>query len=364
MNEQTESVVKKPARGKFVIFFLILLLASTFILSYPLWQKFAHWQQESTQQIDSLNKQVTTLQIELQALQSQDNQAPLKALQAQANELSNQQRSLENHFTTLNAKIASQPQYDDDWKLAEIQYLLTIALHRLQLEHDSEGALVALVAAEARLRRLNNSSLFQVRAQMLEDIKRLQEMERPDIAGLAVRLAQEMAQANDLPLLQGNRQTDRPSKREEMPEEVLSWQEQLLAEAKELVVIRYNDKVDTGFLTPGQRSLVVQTLLLKLENARFFLLRRDSQNFSSSIQAVRNWLERYYDINSNKIKSLQKYLAEVQNTTLAPQLLDISGSLRQLQSWRQAAQAQKPENKRLQIIPLTLPPAKTETITQ
>jgi uroporphyrin-3 C-methyltransferase len=364
MNEQTESVVKKPARGKFVILFLILLLASTFLLSYPLWQKFAHWQQESTQQIDNLNKQVSTLQIELQALQSQDNQAPLEALQTQLNELSNQQRSLENHFITLNAKIASQPQYDDDWKLAEIQYLLTIALHRLQLEHDSEGALVALVAAEARLRRLNNSSLFQVRAQMLADIKRLREIERPDIAGLAVRLAQHMAQANDLPLLQGNRQTDIPSKQEEMSEEVLSWQEQLFAEAKELVVIRYNDKVDTGFLTPGQRSLVVQTLLLKLENARFFLLRRDSPNFSASIQAVRNWLERYYDINSNKIKVLQKYLADVQNITLAPQLLDISGSLRQLQSWRQAAQAQNTDNQQLQSIPLTLPPAKTETITQ
>ena len=352
MNEQP---VIKPMRGKFVIFFLILLLASTFILSYPLWQKFAHWQQESIQQIDNLNKQVTTLQKALQALQSQDNQAPLKTLQTQMKTLSNQQQSLGEHFITLNAKIAAQPQYDEDWKLAEIEHLLTIALHRLQLEQDFEGALVALIAAEARLQRLNNSSLFQVRTQMLEDIKRLQEIERPDIAGLAVRLTQQMAQANDLPLLQGKRQTKIASKQEAMSDEVLSWQEQLWAKAEELVVIRYNEKVDTGFLTPGQRSLVIQTLLLKLENAHFFLLRRDSQNFSASIQAVHHWLEQYYDTNNPKIKALQKYLADVQNTTLAPQLPDISGSLRQLQNWRQAAQVQKTENQ--QSMPLTLPPS-------
>jgi len=336
MSTPTEQTVTKPPKPKkrdwiFLFLFLILLLASTIILSYPLGQQFTRVQEELQQQVNILSTQVATLQTELQVLQSQDLKAPSEALQTRFNELSKQQQSLDNALTSLVHRIEQQPQTDDDWKLAEINYLLTIALHRLQLAHDPEGALVALTAADERLQRFPKSALLPVKTQLLEDIKRLREFERPDIARLAVLLAQYTVQVDNLPLLQGTRKTYTPQPIEPAPSDDQPWQEQVLKELKQPVVIRDNNEADTAFLTPEQHSLVAQILQMKLENARFFLLRRDTQNFAASIAAVLDWLKRYYDKNDNKVKALQKALADMQNIVLNPQLPDISGSLNLLQ---------------------------------
>ncbi len=296
--------------------FLILLLGGTVILSYPLGQKFSTEQQELQQQVDQLNAQVATLQ------KFQDNQAQLKA---RFNELSKQQQDLEKHLTALSYQIEQQPGNDDDWKLAEINYLLTIALHRLHLVHDPEGALAALSAANDRLQRLNKPALYQVRTRLLEDIQRLRDLKRPDIAGLAVRLARFAAQVDTLPLLQGTRQSYTPPVNEPANEQ--PWQQVVWKTLKQLVVIRHSTEADTGFLPPEQRSLVAQILQLKLENTRFFLLRRENQNFVASIDAVRDWVKRYYDQNDTKVKTLQKELTNMQTITLNPPLPDISGSL-------------------------------------
>lgn len=332
--EEQQTATKPPQpknRGKFVILFLILLIASTFMLSYPLWQKLSRWQAKWQQQVHLLNTQVTTLQTELQTLQSQDNQTSLEVLQTQFQELSKQQQTLDNHFTNFVHQMAQQPQNDDDWKLAELHYLLTIALHRLQLASDPDGALLALQTADKRLQNFNKPNLFPIRKQLLEDIQHLRELERPDIIGLAVRLAQYAAQVDSLPLLQGTRQTYTPSPKETMFDDEQSWQELVWNELKQLIVIRYNKEVETGFLTPGQRAFVTQILHLKFENARFFLLRHDTENFAASILTVRDWLTRYYDNNNNKVKALQNDLAQMQDIVLEPTLPDISGSLKLLQ---------------------------------
>ncbi len=299
---ETEQTVTKrlpqaKRRGFWRLLFFILILVSAFVLVPPLWQKFMHLP-ELQQQVRILKTQIAMLQTDLQVLQSQENQAVLETLQTRFQELSHQQQRLQNHFTALANQVEQQPQTDDDWKLAEIKHLLSIALNRLHLVHDTEGALAALVAADKQLQRLNKPTLLPVRTQLLKEIQQLRELERPDIAGLAVRLAQ--AQADHLPLLQGTRPTDTPAP---IAKSLLAqpWQERVWDELKQLVVIRYNTDADKGFLTLEQRTLVAHILQLKLENARFFLLHRDTQNFAASVSAVRDWLTRYYDKNDKKV---------------------------------------------------------------
>jgi uroporphyrin-3 C-methyltransferase len=334
MSTPTEQTLTNPPKTRgwiFLFLFLILLLAGTIILSYPLGQQFTRAQEELHQQVNILNTQVATLQTELQLLQSQDSKTPLATLQTRFNDLSKQQQRLDNALTSLAHQIKQQPQTDDDWKLAEINYLLTIAQHRLQLAHDPEGALVALTAANERLQRLNNSALLPVKTQLLQDIKRLRELKRPDIARLAMLLAQYLVQVDNLPLRQETRKTDTPQPSEPAPTDEQPWQAHMPEELKQPVVRRDNNEADTAFLISEQRSLTAQILQLKLENARFFLLRRDTQNFAASIAAVLDWLNRYYDKNDNKVKALQNALADMQNLVLNPQLPDISGSLNLLQ---------------------------------
>ncbi len=318
----TTEPTPKPQKHRLFFFFLflILLLGGTIVLSYPFWQQFTHLEQTLQEEIKQLSTRVARLE------KSQENQAPLTGLEIRINE---QEQAL----NKLIHQIAQQPQNDEDWKIAEIDYLITIAHHRLQLVQDSQGALIALITADERLQSLNKPTLFQVRTELLEKIQRLRELKRPDIAGLALRLAQ--AQTDKLPLLQGTREsyTPPPASSSNSDEEQ-EWQTVLWKEIKQLVVIRYNNEAEKGFLSPKQRPIIAQILQMKLENARFFLLRHDRQNFTASIQAVREWLKRYYDQNDDKVKVLQTDLAKMGKIVLNPPLPELSNLLKSLSAVR------------------------------
>jgi uroporphyrin-III C-methyltransferase len=331
---EPKTVQPKTKKHRFLWFFLflILLLGGTIILGYPLGQRFEQSQKALQEEVNLLNTQVEALETALQAAQSEDIHTPLNRLQALFNTLSEKQQELDTQVTYLVRQLEQQPHNNEEWKLAEIQYLLKIALQRLQLAYDPESALAALKAADQRLQYLNKPTLFQLRTQLLEDIKRLEAIERPDTEGLVVSLSQSIAQADQLPLLKAHDEQAETAIEESESSETLSWQAQWWEKLKEFIVIRYNTEAEKGFLNPGQKALVVQILHLRLENVRFFLLRHDTQNFSASITAVLDWLKRYYDQNDKSVQSLQKDLRGMQKTDLNPPLPDISGSFTLLQN--------------------------------
>ncbi len=320
----TTNQTPKPKKHRLFFFFLflILLLGGTIVLSYPFWQQFTNLEQ-------TLQKEVQQLKTRLAKLEkSQANKAHFQGLETRINK---QELAL----NTLIRQIAQQPQNDEDWKIAEIDYLITIAHHRLQLAQDSQGALIALITADKRLQALNKPELLKVRTELLKNIQSLRELKHPDITSLALRLAQ--AQTDKLPLLQGTRESYTPtssSKSEKSEESSQEWQQVLLDELKRLVVIRYNNEAEKGFFNPKQRHIIAQILQLKLENARFFLLRHDSNNFTTSIQAVREWLKSYYDQNDEKVKTLETDLAKMEKIVLNPPLPDLSNLLKSLSAAR------------------------------
>jgi uroporphyrin-3 C-methyltransferase len=319
----TTNQTPKPKKHRLFFFFLFLtlLLGATIVLSYPFWQQFTNLEQTLQKEIKQLSTQVAMLQ----KSQEKDNQAQFQTLETRINEQ-------ELAFKKLIQQIAQQPQNDEDWKIAEINYLITIAHHRLQLVQDSQGALAALITANKRLQSLNKPELLKVRTELLKKIQSLRELKHPDITGLALRLAQ--AQSDKLPLLQGTRESYTPASSSDSQESSQEWQQVLLEELKRLVVIRYNNQAERGFLNPKQRTIIAQILQLKLENARFFLLRHDSQNFTASIQAVREWLKHYYDKNDDKVKALQTDLAKMEKIVLNPPLPELSNLLKSLSAAR------------------------------
>ena len=322
----TTNQTPKPKKHRLFFFFLflILLLGGTIVLSYPFWQQFTNLEQ-------TLQKEVQQLKTRLAKLEkSQANKAHFQGLETRINK---QELAL----NTLIRQIAQQPQNDEDWKIAEIDYLITIAHHRLQLAQDSQGALIALITADKRLQALNKPELLKVRTELLKNIQSLRELKHPDITSLALRLAQAQTQTDKLPLLQGTRESYTPtssSESEKSEESSQEWQRVLLDELKRLVVIRYNKDAEKGFFNPKQRHIIAQILQLKLENARFFLLRHDSNNFTTSIQAVRQWLKSYYDQNDEKVKTLETDLAKMEKIVLNPPLPDLSNLLKSLSAAR------------------------------
>lgn len=335
---------KKNRKVYFLVFIgliMVFLIALFFLVPFDKSKETRLVEQKLQSQIDSLNAQLIQLKQQVADFPSPPPPISIAPLTNRVDELSEQQQQIAQDITALSQQIPPpQPLHDEDWKLAEIRYLLTIAQHRLQLMDDIQGALAALTAADNRLSRFNHLLLLPVRSQLFKEIKQLQTFVAPDIEGFAVKLAQYGAQIDDLPLLQNTYQksvalTTVPSEpveeneKENEPEE--SWQQTIWKELKQLVVIRHNEEAKTGFLTPKQQQFIKQSLYLKLEIARAFLLRRDSENFTAALQVVQEWLNRYYDKNSPAVQVLQQDLMKMQTIDLTPPLPDISQSLQLLQ---------------------------------
>jgi len=62
---------------------------------------------------------------------------------------------------------------NEDWAIAEVEYLLIIAMQRLLLEEDVTTALAAMEAADLRLKNMGNPGLLPVRQQLAADMNQL-----------------------------------------------------------------------------------------------------------------------------------------------------------------------------------------------
>lgn len=255
-----------------------------------------------------LDQHLTTLQTQLATLTTQ-----LMQQQQQVEQLQQQQQK----------RNASQ--HNAEWTHTEIEYLLTIANHRLLLAQDPAGALTILQAAEARLRYLNAAALRPVHGQLLKDINVLKAVSLPDINRIATQLSHYAQQANDLPLVQTTRKAHDKKPRVESSGQGL-WHD-----LQQLVKLRYHDEDVLGLLSVEQQQLIKLRLRVLLDNVRLLLLQGQETLFHNEVKQIQTWLQRYYDLNDNSVQDLQTLLQPLATLTLKPTLPDISGTLQALQ---------------------------------
>jgi uroporphyrin-3 C-methyltransferase len=326
---------KSKKWGRIFLLLLIVFIAGLATFNYYLWQYLSDIKEQVKQQTTPLNEKIADLRQQLGNLPQQDLETQpfvesLQKVEKQVVTLAQQQQQLQ---TTIQL-LAQQPRYRADWLLAEVVYLLTIANQRLVLVADLEGALTALTLAEERLQQLNNPAVLSIRKQLTADVDSLRKVKSPDIGGFAIQLTNYIAQVEKLPLLQRQHQiatksvnkVETDSQRAEKPLVETIWQE-----VKQLVVIRYNANVDTGFLTAEQSDLISQNLRLQLESARLALLRHDSKSLLAAIKIAQRWLDRYYDQRNNRVEKIQVFLSQLKKLELNPALPDISATLHHLQ---------------------------------
>lgn len=305
------------------VLFVFILLG---LLGYQGWQYYE--QQRWQRHIERLETELNTFKAYSQ--QGQQNQT---AFQADLQQLTAQQQQLESSLTLLAQQIQQSQQPDEDWLLSETRHLITIAHHRLSLQQDAQGALLALETAQAQLQALKAPALLPLKKQLTQDITQLSQLKQPDIKQLATELDQYRTQADTLPLLQG-RQSVTVAEKKTLPE-IRGWQdsaEVIWQQLKQMVTVRYSTEADAGLLTPQQRRFVEHSLRLKFEIARFALLRYQAEEFAAAIQNVDAWLGQYYDQNDPTVKTLRVKLAEMPSVLLTPALPDVSATLTLLQN--------------------------------
>ncbi len=221
------------------------------------------------------------------------------------------------------------------WMIAEAEYLMRIASHRLGLARDTKTARLALELADQRLRDTNDPGWTGVREQIARDIAKLSAFEVPDAAGLSARLSALIEQIPQLQLARATIGPERtlPERAQRDPSE-RSWDtlvDDLWGGLKDSVRIRRRDQPVQAMLAPEHQFFLYENLKLHLEAARLGLARNDQALFHDNLATAGEWLSKYFKPEDGTTKAIGEAIAEMRDVQIRPQLPDISQSLRSLQ---------------------------------
>jgi len=321
------AAAQKPRRAWFSLFNFLLILALAAAAAYYWWQQ-RDVERDYQDTIAELRQQIET-----RASNSRldSSLAPLKSdiggLERNLGELESGQQDLRKSAEKLYELYGRDK---NDWQLAEVEYLMRVAQHRLILQDDFEGAAVTLQAASDRIALTGDPGLLPVRVRISEEIADLKTRKRPDLVGMTLILAQLARQVQTLEPGFAPRVDDTataPAAPQTRPPK--DWVERLERFVDSLVTIRYEDappsQIEASVINVGE------TLEDNLKLARWAVLERDPRQYATLIEQSLRLLREFYDLDNAANHDFMRQLQDLQKMQLRPEKPDITGSLRELQ---------------------------------
>lgn len=266
----------------------------------------------------------------------------LTALQARSRSDQEQVQQLQQRLTDAIKQVsATQETSRSDWLLAETEYLLRLANQRVLMEQTPAGALSLLQAADEILHEVDDVALYEVRQAVAEDIAALEAVPTLDTEGIYLKLAAMSKQVDQLRVTPVTDKHQLPSMLEEITPDAVeeTWTAGASAawnwameKFEKLVVIQHRDEPVEPLLSPEQTYYLQQNLHLMLEQAQLALLQRKQKPFDTALEKALQWVETYFDDENATTQALVRGLQQLSGTEVSPEMPDISGSLRVLQS--------------------------------
>jgi len=281
--------------------------------------------------------------------------ARIAAALAQTQQALAASRALNDQLTQFNSKLqdqqaaqqALQQQYQDftrnrdDWTLAEIGQMLSTASEQLQLTGNVQLALFALQSADERLAASSGPQMLTVRRAVQHDIEKLKATPQVDLAGLAIKLDDAIAQIDNLPLLgeakTGHQQANPVGSLDTTAPAASTlpawrvWLDELGSELGRsltgLVQVRRIDNPDAMLVAPDQGYYLRANLRLRLLSARLSLLARNPATLKSDLTAASASVNRYFDPASKQVQIVKTLLQQVDQAAVTVQVPDMNGSL-------------------------------------
>lgn len=254
-----------------------------------------------------------------------------------------------------------------DWLVAEAEYLIKLAGHRLLLEQDVRTAIVALEAANSRLGEIGDPGIIKVRKQINKDIRALRKIPLQDISGISLTLSTLAQDITRLPLRTPEPKDIQQRVKEQAAEsrEATNLQEfasLVWKDLKGLVVYREHDQTVQALLQPEERFFLVQNLQLKLEQARLAILQNEYQVYQERLQEAQKWIKQYFDQEHNSTRATLDTLKNLHKQEVQTDLPELTQSYRAIEQYRQGkAGKQKTQKKPAITKPEKKPEKKPET---
>ncbi len=227
------------------------------------------------------------------------------------------------------------------WLRSEAEYFLRIANAQLSLAGNVDVAQRALELADAQLRDLADPKLTPVREAINDERAALMAVPRPDAEGIVLKLGSLTRSLDRLSLADTARTGFRGEAGEAAEES--GWQRAwraIVDALKSVISVKREDREITPLLTAAEESMLVRSLDVDLQIARLAVIRNEGELYRDSLAAVRDRLNRYFDLESTRVQAALSTLDEVAQAELPDELPDISGSLTLLLNTPAGADAQ------------------------
>ena len=331
----------KPANKKGAalsgITFIIALLAIV-ATAYIAWLSFQQAEQLQTLTADSSRyyQQTQKLQQSLQSVQNESLTA-LMLRDQQREQLSSALQDanliIDSHGRRLRSLTSTTT---DDWRLAEVEYLLRLANQRILISKDSATALNLLATADQILLTLADPRFFDIRKAIAEDRAALLLVGQQDLDGVFLRLSALTQQLEKLPLIAmpAFESVDKVEIASVDDSTVSVWQRKINAigsatwqELKSLVVINQRNSDVKPLLPPDQQYYLRGNLQLMINQSQLALLDGRQAVYSDSLNRAERWLQDYFASDTDAIQSVIADIQQLQTIAVDVALPDIANSL-------------------------------------
>jgi len=289
--------------------------------------QLATQQSTANQQVIDLGSQLsdTEKQQEALAAQLQQNTQTQQSMVASIDQVSQQMQALA-------ATKGKDPLF---WRASEVEYLLSVANHRLVMERDVQTAKIALQDADKRLRAIGDPGFISVREKIAQEISQLENVNMPDIPGMASQITTLVDNLGQMPFVKKELSLTQPA--DESNKEfagVSNFIKQLWNDlANGLFKVQRTDQAIEPLLPPDEKQYLIQNLDLKLEQARIALLNLETALFQKNLADIEQWVQKYFDQEAIPVINFLQTLQNLKTVELKPALPDISASLRDLRDW-------------------------------
>jgi uncharacterized protein HemX len=319
------------------LFLVVILMAAIAAAGFFGWKQFLQYQHDSQAVITELRAQLATLPTRAEM---DSNIQPLRQARGKTDQVLNELRQRQQSLLDSTEKLYELYGRDENgWKLAEVEYLMSIAQHKLILEQDFEGAAKTLDAASNRIAELADPGLLPVRVLINDEIAALKTRARPDLVGMTLLAGRLTRQINVLipeyvvkskaPIAKQTvtkTSTDNPD---------LPLDQRVMNFLGSLVTIKKKDSTASDVSEVTQIIDVRQKLEDNLKLTRWTILERDARQFDQLMAENVQLFSDYYNLENAANADFFDSLLQLQKSSLKAVFPDISGSLRLLKEIQQ-----------------------------
>ncbi|MGD2006275.1 MAG: uroporphyrinogen-III C-methyltransferase [Pseudomonadales bacterium] len=211
-----------------------------------------------------------------------------------------------------------------EYLLAEVEYLLRIAIQRIQAGRDVATGLSLMLSADQTLAAADDAELFPIRRALATDIAALRALPAIDRDGLYLELAAAADRIDQLSMS--------PIELAQAPSgEVAEGDQGLMQTLSSFITVRQRANPIDPLPTPTEAVYARQNMRLMLEQAQLALLDENSVTWQSTLERALAWADRYF-LDDSEQQSLITTLARLQGLPVAQDIPRVGAALAELKA--------------------------------